>query len=236
MSLSFKDFQSMHESTIPGRARKFQSDVIMKNTWWQDIQAQTAYIYDYYHDQKSEETLKLNNLHPQDDPQKTALPIKFIRHAKQTYDKDQVTFWLQMQPGQECNLDYYDEVLGDRYNATFPIGCYVDIMHEDGKYNRWLIVDKANYNTNQFPTFEILRCDFVARWIFNGRKYQCPAVLRSQNSYNSGLILQPLLLVIILENSLNCWKTLRALMPKQKDEICLYGNGYKKFKDWAISS
>lgn len=183
MTLSFKDFQAMHESAIPGRARKMQSDIIMLNTWWQDIQTQNAYIYDYYHDLQSTEPLKLNNLHPQDDSAKTVLPIKFIRHASQTYDKDQITFWLQMQPGQECNLDYYDAVLGNRYDAIFPIGCYVDIMHEDGTYNKWLIVDKANYNGNQFPTFEILRCDFVAQWIFNGRRYQCPAVLRSQNSY-----------------------------------------------------
>ena len=187
MGINFKDFQNMHEASIPGRARKLQSDQIMLNTWWQDIQAQTAYIYDFYHDQKSEESLKLNNLHPEDDPQKTALPIKFIRHAKQTYDKDQVTFWLQMQPGQECNLDYYDDVLGKRYNVLFPIGLFVDVMHEDGTYNKWLIVDKANYNGNQFPTFEILKCDYLAQWIFNGHKYQCPAVLRSQNSYNAGI-------------------------------------------------
>ena len=106
----------------PGRARKVQSDQIMLNTWWDDIQAQTAYIYDYYHDLQSEEALQLNNLHPEDDPYKTPLAIKFIRSAKQTYDKDQVTFWLQMQPGQQCNIDYYEEVLGERYNALFPIG------------------------------------------------------------------------------------------------------------------
>ena len=40
-------------------------------------------------------------------------------------------------------------------------GNYVDIMSEDGSYNKWLIVDKANYNGNQFPTFEILRCDYI---------------------------------------------------------------------------
>ena len=195
--ITFKNFQKMHEANIPGRARKALSDNIMLNTWWQDIQAQTAYVYDYYHDKKSSEALKLNNLHPEDDAQKTALSIKFIRHASQTYNKDQVTFWLQMQPWQECNVDYYDEVLGKRYDALFPIGLYVDIMHEDGTYNKWLVVDKANYNGNQFPTFEILRCDFIAQWIDNGHKYQCPAVLRSQNSYNSGLIIQPLILAII---------------------------------------
>jgi hypothetical protein len=92
-----------------------------------------------------------------------------------------------LQPGQECNVDYYPKLFADRYDALFPIGLYVDIMHEDGTYNKWLVVDKANYNGNQFPTFEILRCDFIARWIYNGHRYECPAVLRSQNSYNSGL-------------------------------------------------
>lgn len=159
----------------------------MLHTWNQDIQSQTAYIYDYYHDQKSAEALKLSDLHPADDPMKTPLDIKFIRHQSQTYNKDQVTFWLQMQPHQQCNLDYYDEVLGKRYETIFPIGVYVDILQEDGTYNKWLVVDKANYNGNQFPTFEILRCDFWAQWISGNHKYQCPAVLRSQNSYNSGI-------------------------------------------------
>ena len=185
--ITFKNFQTINTPTTHGRVRKMQSDQIMLNTWWDDIQEQTAYIYDYYHDQKSFEALQLDDLHPQDDGEKTALPIKFIRHAKQTYDKDQVTFWLQMQPCQQCNIDYYDDVLAKRYGALFPIGLYVDIMHEDGTYNKWLIVDKANYNGNQFPTFEILRCDKVFQWIYNDRKYQCAGVLRSQNSYNSGL-------------------------------------------------
>ena len=188
MGINFNDFRAMHNGiSIPGRARKMQSDIIMLNTWDQDIQSQTAYIYDYYHDLKSSEALKLNDLHPYDDEQKVPLKIKFIRHSKQTYDKDQVTFWLQMQPGQECNLDYYDEVLGKRYNALFPIGVYVDVMQEDGKYYKWIVVDKANYNGNQFPTFEILRCDYNIQWIYDRKKYQCSAVLRSQNSYNSGL-------------------------------------------------
>jgi len=55
--------------------------MIMDATWWRDIQSQTAYIYDYYHDLKSEESLKLNNLHPEEDDCKTPLDIKFIRHA-----------------------------------------------------------------------------------------------------------------------------------------------------------
>lgn len=187
MAITFDSWKSLHYGSTPGRARKIQSDMIMLQTWNEDIQAQTAYIYDYYHDLKSDEALKLDDLHPENDPQKTALEIKFIRHQKQTYDKDSVTFWLQMKPGQTCNLDYYNEVLGKRYDALFPIGTYVDIQHEDGTYNKWIVVDKANYNGNQFPTFEILRCDKVFQWVCKGRKYQCAGVLRSQNSYNSGI-------------------------------------------------
>lgn len=188
MGISFSDYATMiGGSKTQGRALKAQSDMIMLNTWDRDIQAQTCFVYDYYHDLKSEERFKLEDLHPEDDDFKTPLDIKFIRHQQQTYDKDMVTFWLQLKPGQECNLDYYDEVLGERYDATFPIGTYVDIMQDDGKYYKWLVVDRANWNGNQFPTFEILRCDKVFQWVHQGKKYQCSGVLRSQNSYNSGL-------------------------------------------------
>lgn len=185
MSISFSDYGKVCRYSTQGRAHKGKSDMIMDATWPRDIQAQTAYIYDYYHDLRSVDKFVLNDLHPMEDEFKTPLDIKFIRHAKQTYDKDPVTFWLQMRPGQKCNVDYYPEVLGNRYDTIFPIGLYVDILDEDDEvYNRWLIVDKANYNGNQFPTFEILRCDKVFQWIHDGKKYECAGVLRSQNSYN----------------------------------------------------
>ena len=184
MAISFSDYGKILGYNSQGRAHKGNSDMIMDATWFRDIQAQIAYVYDYYHDLKSEEKFRLDDLHPDIDEFKTPLDIKFIRHAKQTYDKDQVTFWIQMRPGQEYNLDYYDEVLGSRYDALFPIGCYIDILHDDNKYHRWLVVDRANWNGNQFPTFEILKCDKVFQWIHDGKKYQCAGVLRSQNSYN----------------------------------------------------
>lgn len=183
MGISFSDYGNVVRYRTNGRAHKGESDMVMLNSWYSDIQSQTAYLYDYHHDLKSAERLKLDNLHPEVDDQKTPIEIKFIRHASQTYAQDQVTFWLQMKPGQECNVDYYDEVLGKRYDALFPIGLFVDVQHEDGTYHKWLVVDKANYNGNQFPTFEILRCDKVFQWIHKGKKYQCAGVLRSQNSY-----------------------------------------------------
>ena len=186
MSISFSDFQRMHGAETQGRARKIQSDMIMKETWWEDIQSQTAYLYDMFHD-IGDEHFWLHDLHPYDDYNKTAIPVKFIRHASQTYSKDPITFWLQLQPEQECNVDYFEEMYSNKYDNIWPVGLYCDVMDESGKYNKWLVVNTANYNQNQFPTYELLKCDYVFQWIHKGKKYECPGVLRSQNSYNSGL-------------------------------------------------
>ena len=98
--------------------------MIMENSWDGDIQSQVAYIYDYYHD-IGDERFKLMNLHPQNDPNKVPIDIKFIRHESQTFNKDPITFWLQLKPGQECVLDYYDSALGKKYNALWPVGLVI---------------------------------------------------------------------------------------------------------------
>ncbi len=93
-------------------------------------------------------------------------------------------------PGEEGHdelVPYYRECFIDRYDADFPVGLFVSIPDSKKKYNRWLVVDRANVNDPQFPTYEILRCDYVFQWIHKGGKYQMPGVLRSQNSYNSGI-------------------------------------------------
>lgn len=181
--ITFTDFQDLHVGANAGRARKKYGDQIMLNTWWNDEQAQIGYLYDIYHD-TGKERFKLDDLHPQDNPDKTPIPMKFIRHAAQTYSQDPVTYWLQLQPGQECNLEYYDEMFAKRYGAKWPVGAFLDVCDESGKYNKWLVVNTANYNQNQFPTWELLRCDYLFQWIHNGKRYECPGVLRSQSSYN----------------------------------------------------
>lgn len=181
---SLSQYKKQLGSHTNGDVRKTQSDLIMENTWWEDVSARTAYLCDYYHD---DEILLLNNLHPDKDKKKIPIDIKFLQSASQTYDKDQVTFHLQLRPSQLCNVPYYDEVFGKRYNAMFPVGLYIIIQDEKGVWNRWLIVDRANINATQFPTFEILRCDYVFQYIMDNKKVQIPGVLRSQNSYNSGI-------------------------------------------------
>ena len=177
-------YRKLYGLLSDGQARKQQSDDIMNQTWWEDIQSRVGYLYDYYHDAY---ITHLEDMKSDKDDLKVPIDIKFVMSSSQTYDKDQVTFHIQLRPGQLCNVNYYEEVFGERYDATFPIGLYIDIPDERGIFNRWLIVDKANYNVTQFPTYEVLKCDKVFQWIMDNVKMQCAGVLRSQNSYNSGI-------------------------------------------------
>ena len=165
-----------------GQVHKDQADMIMEKTWWTDIAARVGYFFDYAHDEYKTQLNdfdieKCHNLIPMD--------IKFISTSSQTYSKDDITYHLQLRPSQECVVPYYEECFKNRYDATYPVGLYCLIEDSKGRWQRWLVVSTANINDAQFPTFELLRCDKVLNLIIDGEKYYVPAVLRSQNSYNS---------------------------------------------------
>lgn len=166
-------------ATTNGEYRKNQSLNIINDTWDNDIASKVGYLYDWYHD--NNKTL-LNDTHAHDDVDKVPIDIKYIIASTQTYDKDTITYHIQLRPHQECNVEYFDSVFKNIYHNDFPTGLYIDIPDVEGRYNRWLIVGLANSNDAMFPTYQILRCDYVFQWIFNGIKYYMAGVLRSQNS------------------------------------------------------
>lgn len=176
---SFFNYQKKLGLHTNGEARKIQSDMIMDATWDEDIATRTCYFYDWYHD---EHRTQLDNMKSESDINKIPMRIKFIVSSSQTYSKDPVTYHMQLRPSQENVIPYYNEYFGERYDSHYPCGLYVDIPDSKGIFNRWLVVGEANYNDPQFPTYELLRCDKVIQYIFDGKKYNVPAVLRSQNS------------------------------------------------------
>jgi len=167
-----------------GNVHKMQSDMIEEYTWNNEIESRIGYFYDWNHDTHH---TQLIDMHPEQDDYKVPMDIKYIVASRQTMAKDAITYHLQLRPSQECVVDYYEEYFGNRYSAVYPVGLYVDIQDSKGIWNRWLVCATANENDPQFPNFEILRCDYVLDAIFDGVQYKIPIVLRSQNSYNSGL-------------------------------------------------
>lgn len=178
-------YKSIHNApNYNGLRRKVQADSIENATWWEDIDARVVYLYDFYHDN---EPTKFLDLSPDKNDNAIAIDAKYIQNSHQTLNKDIVSYHLQLRPGQECNVEYYDEVFADRYGATFPIGLYCAIPDNKGRFNKWLVVAKADYDSPQFSTFDILPCDYVLQWVMEGRKMEMCGVLQSQNSYNSGI-------------------------------------------------
>lgn len=170
-----------------GEVKKLQSDTITESTWYEDLATRTCYFYDHFHEN---EPLKLNDLCP-DKRIQVPIDVKYIVNSSQTFDKDPITYRIMLKPSEEGRdelVPYYKRDFIDRYDAQFPVGLFVSIPDSKGKYNRWLVVDRANVNDPQYPTYEILRCDYLFQWISNGVKYQYPGVLRSQNSYNKILL------------------------------------------------
>lgn len=167
-----------------GNVHKAQSDMIEEYTWNNEIESRIGYFYDWNHDTHQ---TQLNDLHPEQDEYKVPMDIKYIVASKQTMAKDAISYHLQMRPSQKCVVDYYEDEIGKRYDAVYPVGLYCDIQDSKGIWNRWLVCATANVNDPQFSNFEILRCDYVLDVIINNIQYKIPIVLRSQNSYNSGL-------------------------------------------------
>lgn len=211
---SLDTFKKTNGGLTIGQKHKANADMIMEATWERDIAQRIAYFYDIAHD---EHPTQLNDLHPEEDKNKIPISIKYQKHTSQTLSKDAVSYHLQLLPSQdESVVPYYKEMFESRYHSTFPMGLYCDIPDNKGRYNRWLVVAKADYDDPQFSTFELLRCDYIFQWVFNGVKMQMPGVLRSQNSYNSGVWVD--YRIESVENQQMC------IMPMTRDTEKLFYN------------
>lgn len=172
----------MNHAITNGKRRKDQADMIMNVTWNEDIQSRVAYIYDFYHDS---EPSVLVDLHPENDPLKTPVDIKFIITQYSSISKDQPEYHILFRPGQEPVVDYYaDAIRKYAEGAAYPVGLYIDIPDDDGIYRRWLIISYEN--ANQFPKYSVLPCNYYFHWIYKHKKYDMAGVARLRNSYNSG--------------------------------------------------
>ena len=175
-----------------GTVRKSKSDLIMEQTWENDIQTRTCYLYDYFHDGDSD---KLKGYDPSLDSNKFAISCKFIIYQYGTVSKDQVEYHLTFKPSQKTEFEetdklyYYENVFTKRYGAEFPVGLYVDIPDDRGVYRKWIIASREI--SNQFPKYTVLPCNYNFKWIENNDKVrykrQMWGLARFRNSYSAGV-------------------------------------------------
>lgn len=206
---SFREAKRIYGSNLTiGQQLKQMSDMAMEETWDNNIQSKVCYIYDYYHDNQPDKKDHMTY----ERTTKTRIDAKFIVKSYQSIDKDQVDYYIQFKPSQPVEftkndqLYYYEQDFRRKYGAEFPTGLYCDIPDEKGVYRKWMII--LSEPANQFTKYLVLPINYNFMWIErNGKeriKRRMWAVLRSQNSYNSGL-----------------WTDLRFTMQENQDKVLL---------------
>ena len=202
-----------------GQIYKEQSDFVMEETFLNDIQTKTVYLYDFAHDDQPH----LKDHMTYENTTKTRVEAKFIVKSYQSVDKDQVDYYLQFRPSQQTEfvegdeLYYFETDYRKKYGNDDFIGLYCDIPDDKGIYRKWLIVRKEI--ANQFVKFLILPINYQLMWIeTKGQeriKRRMWSVLKMQSSYNSGLFKMNTRIVRFFKKlreciPLNCWNLPKA--------------------------
>ena len=178
-------YKKMHYGAkTSGQAHKIQSDNVLESTWYNDIAAKIGFLYDQYHDDEFELS---EDLHPYNSRTKIPVEIKHYEIEYNSLAKDEIAHHIMFKPSYEPNVPYYEDKFAKPLGAIFPIGLYLDLPDESGIYRRWLVVGEYREYSNQFLSYLVLPCDHKLQWVYNNQKYESWCVLRSQNSYNSGL-------------------------------------------------
>lgn len=205
--ITLNDYKSLLSSKGDhlGEVRKNRADMIMNATFTGDIGYRKVYILD-----------------PVDGWKYT--DAKFSRHSLASTSKDGVDSYLQFRPKEH-----------------YPIGCFVfipddtsydlDVNEEDPLYddakNLWMIVERTD--DRQFVQYLVLKCNWLFKWVVGvGDKKvieKCWGCVRDAKSYTScdkyytaRCMGKPYSVFLRI-----CWNPLRAVILKQKNEICLCG-------------
>lgn len=109
--------------------------------------------------------------------------IKYQYSQTYTINKDQVEYLAQFRPGYFPEKKYMDQDSIERF------GFYLEIPDKNtGVHELWLILGKNDKNS--FIRYNILKCNWMFKWIKNKQIYSCFGVLRNRNNYNSGVCWQ----------------------------------------------
>ena len=139
---------------------RMQSNMVIEQTWDRDPNYRQVYV------------VKVNHGLPEVTPAHELVDVKFNVDTYHKVTADEPAYLLQFRHGAE------------KRNPDIGIGSYIYMQDEDGEWKWWLIclLDERP----QFRQYHILECNHILKWIKNGKIYNCLAVQRYQNSYNSG--------------------------------------------------
>ena len=187
---SFEDMQQRYQNVgSHGQQLKAMSDMVMQQTFDNDIATRLCYIYDYYHDDQFDEGL--GGYNPALSREKIPVKLKFIIKEYKSASKDDPEYHIMFEPdvwnSMSCKPQWFVDGY-EKYGIRFPVGLYVDIPDDRGVYQKWLVF--YDEIANQFPKFGVIKCNYLFTWVKDDgiRRYKRRVwgTERSQSSYTSG--------------------------------------------------
>lgn len=160
----YKSILSSHGSTL-GEIRKNQSDRNINQTFTTTPEYRKAYIL-------TKEGWKWED-------------VKFFRHVKQSISADAGDNYLQFRPKIHHPIGSYiiiPDDMGFEVNLN-PIELQNPFLQAVNERTQWWIIVERN-NTN-YPLYNILKCNWNFKWIYDGKIQESFGCIRNANSYTN---------------------------------------------------
>lgn len=149
-----------HRGASVSELFRVQSNAVIEQTWYNDPNYRQVYV------------VKVDSGLPEITLKHQLIDVKFNIKSYQTITSDEVAYMLQFRHGEE------------KLHPEIAVGSYVYMEDADGQWKWWLLVHLDE--RPQFRQWQILECNYVLKWIFEGKIYNTLSVQRVQQSYNSG--------------------------------------------------
>lgn len=163
----YEDFRKRMErkGTYMGEIMRRQSDIVVDALWMNSVSTRPVQVKVI--------NQGLPPTYEAPDDFEDVLWAHFEEHNKFNVTKDEQDCYLTFRPGE---LAQHPEI---------KPGSYVCVPNVDNEPEWWLIVYIDN--DNELRKTQILKCNWVLKWVANGNIYQTLGCQRVANSYNSGL-------------------------------------------------
>lgn len=139
---------------------RMQSRTVIEQTWDRDPNFRRVYV------------VKVDSGLPKVTPLHELVDAKFNIKTYSNITSDEPSYWMQFRHGEE------------KRNPDIGIGSYVYMEDEDGEWKWWMIQHLDERPA--FRQYQILECNYIMKWIHNGKIYESLGIQRVQQSYNSG--------------------------------------------------
>ena len=139
---------------------RMQSNMVIEQTWDRDPNYRQVYV------------VKVDSGLPEVKAEHDLIDVKFNVKTYANITSDEPSYWMQFRHGAE------------KQHPDIGIGSYIYMENEDGEWQWWMLMHLDD--RPMFRQYQILECNYILKWIHEGKIHESLGIQRIQQSYNAG--------------------------------------------------